>query len=256
MRVVAVIMVRNGAEYVTKCISHLLENGIEIAIIDQSSDDGTYEICQTFLNNGICNLQRIEFPNYFSLEEQLLEKYKLITQLQTDWIIHYDIDECLEAPLPTLSLYDSIRNEDEQGFTAINFNEFVFLPYDKDISFYDTPYYYFFEPFAPRLMRAWKKEAGLSSVKSGGHILQGEINLSPVNHILRHYMFTSQQHAFDKYSGRLFSKEETNKGWHKNRLNIDHKKLVFPDKSKLETLPTPRSKELISSNPWEKHYWE
>ena len=42
MRVIAVIMVRNGIDYIDSCLSHLIENGIEIAVIDQSSDDGTY----------------------------------------------------------------------------------------------------------------------------------------------------------------------------------------------------------------------
>ena len=145
MKVIAVIMVRNGADYAEKCISHLLENEIEVAIIDQSSDDGTYEICQSFVGNGVCELQRIKYPGYFSLTDQLQEKYKLISKLQTDWIIHHDIDECLEAPDSALTLYESIKNEDKQGFTAINFNEFVFLPYDEASSFYDSQFYYLFE---------------------------------------------------------------------------------------------------------------
>jgi len=256
MRIIAIIMVRNGADYAEKCILHLLKNGIEIAVIDQSSNDGTYEICQSFVGNGICELQRIKYPGYFSLGNQLQEKNKLISTLQTDWVIHHDIDECLDAPDPNMSLYESIKLVDKQGFTAINFNEFVFLPYDETVSFYDSQYYYFFEPFFPRLMRAWKKSAGLSSLQSGGHILQGEMNLSPVSYTLRHYIFTSQQHAFDKYSNRRFSTEEIQNGWHKNRVNIEHDKLIFPERDKLEMLSYYEPEKFSVLNPWRKHYWE
>ena len=256
MRVIAVIMVRNGVEYAEKCISHLIENGIEVAIIDQSSDDGTYEVCQSFINDGVCKLQRISYPGYFSLKDQLLEKNKLMSQLQTDWLIHYDIDECLESPDPNLSLYESIKLEDSRGYNAINFNEFVFLPYDESISFYDSSSYYFFEPFFPRLMRAWKKNSKLSGLESGGHLLKGSIKLSPENHILKHYVFTSQQHALNKYKKRLFSKEEITKGWHRNRLKIESDKLIFPDRENLEVLMPSKPYHFVTSNPWEKHYWE
>ena len=64
MRVIALIMVRNGIDYINSCLSHLIENGIEIAVIDQSSDDGTYEICQKFSDDGLFLLKRIEYPGY------------------------------------------------------------------------------------------------------------------------------------------------------------------------------------------------
>ncbi len=256
MRCVAVIAVRNGADYAKKCITYLIENGIEVAVIDQSSDDGTYEICQEFKNDGLCYLKRVEFPGFFSLQDQLKQKYQLIDELQMDWVIHQDIDELLENPVAGISLKASIENEDSEGFNVINFNEFVFLPYDATISFYKSPYYYFFEPFSPRLMRAWKKSESFSGLRSGGHILEGDTHLSPRNYNLRHYVFTSQQHAFEKYSQRNFPKKETDNGWHKNRINIEKEKMVFPDKERLNKMDADKPYELNTSIPWEKHYWE
>ena len=64
MRCVAVILVRNGVDYIERCIKHLIENGIEMAVIDQSSDDGTYEMCQKFMEDGVFLLKRIEYPGY------------------------------------------------------------------------------------------------------------------------------------------------------------------------------------------------
>lgn len=256
MRCVAVIAVRNGVDYVRQCISHLIENGIEVAVIDQSSDDGTYEICEEFKNNGLCALRRIDYPGYFSLQDQLKEKFQLIEKIKTDWVIHQDIDECLDSPIADLNLKQSIEREDQKGHTVINFNEFVFLPYDEDLSFFQSPYYYFFEPFFPRLMRAWKKEENLSSLDSGGHLLQGSIELSPINHNLRHYIFTSQAHAFNKYGSRNFIKEESDKGWHLNRLDIPRTRLVFPPKELLKKVLADKLSQLNTYEPWTKHYWE
>ena len=257
MRVVAVITVRNGIDYVKQCITHLIKNKIEVAIIDESSTDGSYEVCETFLGSGLCELQRVDYPGFFSLERQLQVKQELIDNLQTDWVIHHDIDECLDPPSTEFaSLYESMLKEDKEGYSVINFNEFVFLPYEEYSSFYNSPYYYFFEPFKPRLMRAWKKDKNLSSLKSGGHLLQGEGDLSPAYHNLRHYMFTSQQHAFDKYSKRTFNEAELGKGWRKNRVGISRESLIFPEKESLEVVKNNCFDELSTNKPWQQHYWE
>jgi len=256
MRCVAVIAVRNGLDYARKCIQHLNNNNIEVAIIDQSSDDGTYDICKEFLNNGVCEIRRIDYPGFFSLEDQLIQKFRLIEKLKTDWVIHQDIDENLESPLVNNNLKDSISAEDAKGYNVINFNEFVFLPYDNNISFYKSPFYYFFEPFPSRLMRAWKKSASLSSIESGGHKLKGNIKLSPLNHNLLHYIFSSQDNAYNKYQNRVFTKFETDKGWHRNRLKIDIERLTFPDKKQMEIRTFNELYNFNTSNPWKKHYWE
>lgn len=253
MRCVAFISVRDGIDYIEKCLSHLICNGVEVVIIDQSSTDGTYEACQKFLGNGVSKIERVLYPGYFSLEEQLNQKYKLIDETKTDWVIHQDVDELLVSPYANLSLIESIKLEDSKSYNVINFNEFVFLPYD-DTNFYDSEYYYFFEPSSPRLMRSWKKSANLSTFD--GHLLKGDIKLSPINYNLRHYIFISQEHAFDKYSKRVFSKNETDRGQHINRINIHLNKLVFPEKELLNKCSDNQYVELSIDNPWKKHYWD
>ena len=129
MRIVSIIAVRNGADYIEGCLEHLLSNGLEVAVLDQMSNDGTYEICQQFKGDGLCHLSRYEYPGYFSLKEQLLEKQKLIYQLKTDWIVHQDVDELLESAVQGINLAETIQYADWGGFNAVNFNEFVFIPY-------------------------------------------------------------------------------------------------------------------------------
>jgi len=74
MHIVAIICVRNGAHYVDNCLNHLVANGIDVAVLDQMSDDGTYELCQKFLGNGLCHLSRFEYPGYMSMRDQLIAK--------------------------------------------------------------------------------------------------------------------------------------------------------------------------------------
>lgn len=256
MRCVSVIAVRNGIDYIENCIKQLINNQIEIAIIDQSSDDGTYEVCKRYKDDGVFLLKRISYPGYFSLQDQLAEKYKLIESFKTDWVIHQDVDECLKGPYPNLNLYQSLKEEDRNGFNVVNFNEFVFLPYDLQNNFYESKYYYFFQPFSPRLMRAWKKSDNLNALNSGGHILEGNARLAPKNYSLLHYIFTSQQHAYDKYSQRKFETLETDRGWHKNRLEIDAEKLTFPNKSGMNKWSEEIDFIPDTDNPWKKHFWE
>ena len=257
MRCIAIITVRNGASYVEGCLNHLFSNGIEVAVIDHGSSDGTYELCEPHIGNGLCYLGKMPYQGTFSLSDQLLEKSRVSGKLNADWLIHQDVDELLQAPENDLSLYDSILKEDLAGYNCINFNEFVFLPLAcSEMSFYTSRDYYFFESSANRLMRAWKTSANLSNLESAGHRLKGEIALSPKACILRHYMFTSQQHAYEKYKETVFSSREVEKGWHRARIGVPHNKMTFPAKDKLKALMVSNSRLFDTSEPYLKHYWK
>lgn len=254
MRCVAIIVVRNGASYIKNCLNYLFSNGIEVAIIDHESNDGTYELCESFKDDGLCYLGKMPYDGFFSLSDQLKEKQKILANINTDWVIHQDVDECLAPPLLGITLKEGIEKEDSEGYNCINFNEFVFLPYDG--FFLDSCSYYYFSPSKLRLMRAWKKTAALSNIETGGHRLKGVLNISPTTYLLRHYIFISQQHAYDKYSIRNFSKQETAKGWHMARIGVPKQKMLFPDKSILKELPHLNSRLFDTSEPWLKHYWK
>lgn len=255
MRCVAVIMARNASAYISRCFEYLFSQGIEVAFLDHCSDDASYDIAKNYVGDGLCYLERVPFDGVFSLQEQLKIKQQLIESLTCDWVVHADIDEMPEAP-GDITMAESLLREDVAGFNVVNFRELVFLPVEQEHCFYESLYYYYFAPWHPRLMRAWKKSANLSALSSGGHVLQGDVKLSPVDHVLRHYIFSSQQHAFDKYTSRVFSDEELEVGWHRNRINIMPERMVFPEKSRLNKLSDADSREYDFSAPWKKHYWE
>ena len=205
--VTAVVAVRNEEAYLANCLRHLVRNGVAFAIIDHDSSDATPSVYRRaeFAAN-LVDVVRLPFTGAFSLTAQLRAKMAVVERLQTDWVIHADADEEMDSYRAGETLAGALRRIGAAGWNAVDFDEFVFMPVDHDyVSDTQLPqpmrYYYFFSPHVPRLMRAWRRDAALSMVEQGGHILTGEsLRLAPERLALRHYVVRSRPHAFDKYT--------------------------------------------------------
>jgi len=234
MKITAILCVRNEAKYLRTTLDHLVKNGIQIALIDNDSNDESKSIFE-FYEDSIVSMTTLPYKGYFSLSEQLEEKSKVIDLTESDWFIHIDADEIMESPKDNESLRSGIERANREGFTAINFDEFVFIP-EKDKSYeYKNFYtlmrwYYFFEPRPKRLLRAWKARQGLRQA-AGGHHLNGNFKLFPKNFILRHYPVLSQSHANLKYPQRKFSPTDLKNGWHGNRVNVNETDMTLPSQN-------------------------
>ena len=247
-RVVALLTCRNESLYLARCLQHLHEQGIETCVIDNESEDDTIAIAKRFKNKGVFRIETQPFEGYFDLVAQLELKQKLAKEIDADWFIHHDTDEIREAPAEFKTLRDGIIAADRQGYNAINFDEFVFLPTsDEDnyegTDFVDTMhYYYYFEPFPFRRVNAWKNTGNnVDIVSSGGHISKFEgRKIYPENFILRHYIMLSRKHAIWKYyTSRTFSKKEIKeRGWHGKRAVFTPEKVRFPSKELLKIIKT------------------
>jgi hypothetical protein len=263
MNVVAVIAVRNGADYIGNALQYLMSNGVKFAIIDNESTDATADIVlQKKYEGNLVAFETLAFDGFFDLEMQLRSKMGLMKRLDADWVIHADVDEIMHSYRPDETLSEAIARIDAEGYNVIDFNEFVFLPVeDSYLSDFEVHqpirHYYFFEPHSPRLMRAWKNSFGPSMVDGAGHVLNGEgIRLAPETFALRHYIFTDQRHAYSKYCERRFAATDLSRGWHGNRVNLESERFRFPDIRELNVLPDPSSRELDRSSPRQKHYWQ
>lgn len=256
MRIVALLTVRNEELYLTRCLQHLKEQGVETCIIDNDSEDSTLEIAKTFIRNGVFRIERIPFEGYFDLQKILLFEEKLSYEIDADWFMHYDADEIREAPLH-YTLRNGISYVDSMGYNAINFNEFVFLPtsdnetYEREDYVKKMNYYYFFEPWPLREIKAWKKNPTIDLHTSGGHSVDFEKRIVyPYPFIMRHYIVLSREHAIRKYTERIFNPKEVAMGWHRNRVNFNPEKLRFPQREKLKFLQAPF---WDTSCPWKVH---
>ena len=245
MRVVALLAIRDEELYLTRCLQHLYEQGIETCIIDNCSSDRTLEIARSFLKRGVFRIDSLPYNGFFELKEQLCYKEHLAAEIDADWFMHHDADEIREAPKPYKTLLEGIESVDRQGYNAINFDEFVFIPTKEDGSFEgkdyvkEMKYYYFFERKPMTQIKAWKKSAKpVSLAKSGGHQVDFEgRKVFLVNFILRHYPALSRRHLVEKYSGRVYSEKEVNgRSWHKDKAGFDPRRIALPKKEQLKEI--------------------
>jgi len=262
MSAVALVCVRNEALHLRACVGDFVRQGVDVILIDNDSTDGSIAaIREEFLGKGLLSIERLPWRGAFSLTEQLAVKKKLIESVTHDWIIHADADEWLQAPPEYGSLMEGIRAADGDGFNCINFLEFVFLPRpgeDFEVDNYRSLMrdYYFFHPSHPRLVRAWKRSAGLDNSPSGGHtVAGGEVRLFPRDFILRHYIALSESHARRKYSARTFAPEDLAAGFHGNRMRIAERDLTLRPDFPLLRMDDPHCPDFSTRFPHRRHFW-
>ncbi len=260
--VTAILAIRNEAAMLGNCLRHLVRNGLRVALLDNGSTDGSPDIYRSpEFEPHIVEVRDIPFTGAFSLQAQLDAKLEFAERLDCDWVVHVDADEMMHSYRPGETLADGLERLGAEGWNAVNFDEFVFLPIEHDYAsdvdgFPDLRFYYFYQPTTPRLMRAWRARGGFSMVESGGHTLEGPgLRLAPEGFALRHYMFRSQAHAWEKYPSRTYAEGDLRLGWHAQRIGRRREQFRFPSASRLRRLPRPEDRNLDKSAPWLKHYW-
>jgi glycosyltransferase involved in cell wall biosynthesis len=263
LSICAVIATRNESQYLRILLPLLADQEIDVAIIDNDSTDGSQQLYTEYAKNPITISEMLPFKGYYSLPDLLRKINQVVQLLNHDWVIYANPDEIMQNRRTGYTLRNAIEEADANGFNALNFEEFVFLPHpaqDYRGKDYVTNIlrYYFFRPSENRLNRAWKNGLGLDNFSSGGHRLIGnQLRISPINHVLRHYIVLGYEHAKDKYLNRIYDIKGLEKGWHGNRRNFTEDNLTIPFESEfLYMLETPGSNEFCRDKPTPKHYWE
>ena len=262
LKICAIISCRNEGIYLQTLLPYLSRQNIDVFLIDNESSDGSLELYKIYMGNPIKAVKTLKYKGYFSLIDQLNFKQMSINSLEYDWFIHQDADEILENFNANFSIRNAIEEADYSGYNVLNFEEFVFLQnlsnlecvnYLKNIT-----NYYYFVPGENRLNRAWKNGANFSIAESGGHRLIGSgQRIFPVNHVLRHYIVLSYEHAQKKYLNRKFDPVDLAMGWHYNRLNFSKENLIIPSLSVDHPYLKNLNKDGLSrSNPAPCHFWE
>ena len=262
MRVVAILGVRNERPYLGNCLDHLIDNGVDFAVVDNDSSDGTVDLlAESRIAPHLVAYERLPFAGSFALEKLLEAKQRLAGSIDADWVIHLDADEIMHSRKPGEPLSSAIERIASEGFTVVDFEEFVFLPvadaYEVDRGSMQPlrHYYHFAMPYLP-LMRAYKNHVGLGNLLMGGHLVTGEASkLADEKLVLRHYMFRDQNHAYSKYADRVFAADELQRGWHLDKHQRPQDIFAFPAADRLEELPFPECRDLNRERPRDSHYW-
>jgi glycosyltransferase involved in cell wall biosynthesis len=260
VRIVALLGIRNEERYLRRCLEHLISQGIETCVIDNGSVDSTLDIARAFFGHGVIRIDSLPYEGYFDLEAMLTRQELLARELDADWFIHHDADEIRDPPAGFASLAEAIVFVDAQGFNAIDFEEFVFLPHSLETSCEATDYvadmrhYYFFQPRDFHRINAWRKTADARLVPSAGHQVEFEgRKVFPEKFVLRHYIALSNGHFRRKYGERIYSERlMRERGWHRARDALKGKDFTPPASADLKTL-SPGSKTFDRSDPKRKH---
>jgi len=245
MNIVALLTIHNEERYLKRCLSHLHQEGINVCIIDNGSTDRSLEIAESFRDKNVIRIEHFPYPGYFAWKPILENAERLAGEIQADWFIQHDADEIRQAPSPFRSLVEGISHVDSNGYNAVNFDEFVFVPTEDDPDHEggdyvkSMRYYYFFDRGRKRRINAWKNTGQpVNLSKHGGHkVVFEDQRIFPASFILRHYVVLSRAHAFSKYYSRVYAENEVfQEGWHGKRARIQPGILRLPEPSQLKTV--------------------
>jgi Glycosyl transferase family 2 len=262
LRVVAILATYNERRFVGPCLDHLHQQGVQTYLIDNCSTDETVEIAERHLGRGLIGIDSLpREEGAFSLVVQMQRKEELVGKLEADWFIHLDADEVRLPPPGWGTLAEALAEVDRQGYNAVNFLEFTFVP-TREAPDHDHPEfhrtlrtYYPFCPSHPHQLKAWKAAAAPQPdlASTGGHrVAFTGLRMHPRSFPMKHYLFLSAGHAIEKYGERRFDPAEVDRGWHGWRTQVTAGNLHLPRESELRVSRSDR--DLDPSAPRRHHY--
>jgi glycosyltransferase involved in cell wall biosynthesis len=260
MRIIALLAAYNEERFIGACLENLTRQGCEVVLIDNSSTDATVEIARPYLGRGLIDI--VEFPRHgvYTWGPILRFKEELAERLDADWFMHVDADEIRVPPSGEQTLASALASVDGQGYNAVNFMEFCFIPTreepDHDHPDFQTTMrsYYSFLPWNLHRVNTWKRQPDrVDLATSGGHTVSFPgLRLYPERFPMRHYLFLSVPHAVEKYTGRRYDPQEVAGGWHGWRANVQPEMLELPSRRDLRVYASDA--ELDPSSPRTTHW--
>ncbi len=262
MRVVAVLATYNEELFIAGCLEHLFGQGVEVYLIDNCSTDTTLAIAERYRGRGLIDIETFPREGVYSWRRILERKEQIAGTLDADWLMHVDADEIHLAPPTARTLAEAFAEADRQGYNAVKFQEFTFIPTRESPDHEHTHFqqtmrfYYPFAPPFPHLRRAWKKQtAPVDLATSGGHEIRFPgLRSCPNLFRMRHYLFLSVSHAERKYVMKHYDAAEVESGWHTWRVQIQAAQIALPPG--VELRPYRGDDLLDASDPRHRHYLE
>jgi hypothetical protein len=238
-RALAIMPAYNEGDVIGAAIGALVAEGVDVYLLDHRSTDDTVAAATPWLGRGLVRIERFPDESGFDARNademvwrDILKRVEQITgEVQADWYLFVNADEFRESPWPGVTLVDGLREADELGFNAINFELVNFRPTPQDsfapgsdvraaLHFYEAP-----GPYDLLQVKAWKAQPSgpVNLHQHGGHdvLFEGK-RVFPVPFVLRHYPIRSAEHGRRKViAERLgrFAAEERAGGWH---IQYDH----------------------------------
>jgi Glycosyl transferase family 2 len=260
VRVVAILAAYNEERFIAGCLEHLFRQGVEAYLIDNCSTDRTVEIAERYLQRGLIGIETFPRDDGVYRWRGILErKEELAATLEADWFMHADPDEIRLPPSSDLTLAQAFAQVNAEGYNAVNFLEFTFVPTREEPD-HDHPrfrhtmrwYYPFLRRF-PQQLKAWKRQPErVNLAQSGGHRVKfPDLRMYPKSFKMRHYPFLSLTHAVRKWVNRRYDPAEIEKGWHRLRASLTPQDIHLPSCGQLHNYSS--DDELVASDPLAHH---
>jgi glycosyltransferase involved in cell wall biosynthesis len=259
-RAVALLATYNEDRFIAACIEHLVEQGLQVYLIDNSSTDRTVAIAERYLDRGVIGIETFPREGLFDLRAILRRKEELAASLDADWFMHVDADEFRVPQHSRHTLATAFAEVEARGYNAVNFREFTFIP-TKESPDHDHPgfrqtmrRYYPFLPAFPHRLNAWKRQPERVDLASeaGHRVSFPGLRMAPDSFVLRHYLFLSVQHAIHKYANRRHSPTALADKWHGWRERFNEQMIELPSETALRTYVSDDV--LDPSHPRTRHY--
>lgn len=124
MDVLSILTIYNEIDYLSLKIKWCKNNNLNLYIIDNMSNDGSWE----YLNDNNIPCHQIDTNDEFHLEKLQKEIIKTTHKLKPDWVVYNGADLFFQLK-ENISLYEYIKKVDEWGFNLIQ---------SRWINFYNT----------------------------------------------------------------------------------------------------------------------
>lgn len=250
--ITAIISVYSDEVYLRRCFQCMRDNGIKAIVIDNDCNPQTKAIIDAFADSVVTEVVPFPRQGTFDWSGILRLKEEIANTRKSDWFMLWDSDEIREPPAGFATLHDAIRHSEQQGYTTVNFDEYIFLPITEEEEHRGGDFaktletYYFFGPRRYHRANAWRHTGAKVELLSGaGHTVAFEgQKVSPERYALRHYLFLSYAHGQQKYLTRDYTKEDLDKGWSLERAQTSTETFCLP--------PTDMMKRKTAQNDWDR----
>jgi len=227
--VLAIVSQFNEVDIIEPVIMHLLNQGVDVHVIDNWSDDGSYEAVEAIASRYTGRVSIERFPDTNTGKYEWSGILKRVTDVARErprykWIISNDADEIRWSPWPGTSLQKAISFIDRCGFNVIDYTVFNFSPTKDGYSRGLDPLKFFrFGDFGHEgwhfmQLKTWRNHPDADIASSGGHLIKlPEAKIFPLKFFLWHYSLRSNTQAWKKvFQDRKprFRAEEASQGWH------------------------------------------
>lgn len=231
-KVLAIMHFYNENDVLQNTIEYLISQDIDLYLVDNWSDDGSYEIALEAKKKYPERIFMERFPQsgktqYYEWYHQLERTEQLACGLEYNWYIHYDADEMRIGPWKGCTLRQTLYYVDMLGYNLIE-NTVIDhkITRENENIFMKDSYFDFGHRVDHFLQgKTWKKTEGIELKSSGGHIAKVDNpNPFPLKILNRHYPLRSVEQAKKKIlidRRPRFEKERKERDWHSHYDKID-----------------------------------